>query len=283
MKMNEITVANYKQHVEEMIKQKIGIVVWGENATTLEEVLSFPQEYFCGEELSKELSEAICQYLLDSKFRLTIRNSRGKREYVWLMPSVPPTEPFISLVKLCTEDLNLTKKKQEERAKSEFSNFVNGSDRITVFKTENSFYREAIYREIARHPDYSVRKTTTNDWTYVVKYGKPHDVAWDNKNHVKYLQFEIDFFWSSLELYNRRRKHSGKMFFKGNQMLFKVTPSAKRFKFSVSTSTAEEFIAHMSGNGYKATLLPTYSIETYQEIGISPKSDIPVFVEVMSS
>ena len=276
----EVTIENYKQHVEKLIRDKVETVVWGGNATRVQEVFVFPEQYFCGAHVKKEIRDLICQYLLENKFAFSIVVHHGKKQREWAMPLEPVQEPFISIRKECEESLQKAKAFYDKKAKDEVRDFANSKWRATVFKTDNSLYRQSIRQELLLYPAYIVSTTYAKDWVYPVKYGAPYNkLHEDYQKYVEFVNMHIKHFFDFFRMY-RQHELDSSMCFDGGRLHYRKYKPVNKFKFYVSMAVVRDFMAHMRKHGFDATLFPMYELSSYAEIGLKPYDGIPIYLEV---
>lgn len=278
----EVTAENYKQHVEKLIREKVATVVWGGNATRVQEVFVFPEQYFCGAHVKKKIRDMICQYLLENKFAFSIVVHHGKSQREWTMPLEPATEPFISIRKECEDSWKKAKEFFDRKAKEEIENFASSNWRITVIKTDNSLYRQSIRQQLLSYPDYVISTTYANDWMYPVKYGEPYNMIHeDYQKYVEFVNMHVKHFFDSLKIH-KRCEADANMYFEGARVCHQKYEPATKFMYYASMAVARDFALQMRKNGFEATLFPTYELSSYVEIGIKPYDGIPIYLEVQT-
>lgn len=275
----EVTIDNYKQYVEKLIREKIDTVVWGGNASRVQEVLVFNEQYFCGERIKKEVRDLICQYLLENKFAFSIVVNRGKKQREWAMPLEPEREPFISIRKECEESLRMAKEFYDKKAREAVSEFANSKWRTTVFKTDNSLYRQSIRRELLFYPAYIVSTTYAKDWVHPVKYGAPYNkIHEDYERYLEFVNMHVDHFFDFLDMHKRSEWNASLCFVDG-MLCHRVKEAATKFKYYASMAVAQDVVMILRRKGWDATLFPMHELSSYVEIGFKPYDGLPIYLE----
>ena len=276
----EVTAMNYKQHVENMIREKVATVVWGGNASKVQEVFVFPEQFFCGPRVKKDVKELICQYLLENKFAFSIVVNRGKKQREWAMPLEPVQEPFISIRKECEEAFEKVRAFYDKKARDAIRDFASSKWRITVFKTDNSLYRQSIREQLLAYPNYIVCTTYAKDWVYPVKYGAPYNkLHEDYQRYVEFVHMHVRHFFDFLEMH-RRHERDASMFYEDGKLCYREYKPADKFKIYPSLAVARDVALQMRKRGFDATIFPMHELSEYVEIGLKPYDGIPIYLEV---
>ena len=276
----EVTAVNYKQHVESKIREKLATVVWGANASKAQEVLVFPETYLCGASVKRDVRDLICQYLLENKFAFSIVVRNGKKLREWAMPLEPVQEPFVTIRRECEDSLRDAKEFYAKKAKEEIEKFADSKWRTTVFKTDNSLYRQSIREQLLAYPNYIVSTTYAKDWVYPVKYGAPYNkLHEDYQRYVEFVHMHVRQFVDFLEMHKRSERDS-QMYVEGGRICFHEYKPAKRFKCYASMAVARDFMLQMRKRGFDVTIFPMYELSEYVEIGLKPYDGIPIYLEV---